>query len=92
MNNKKDLFEDISKNTGLAKKDVQEIFDLIFINVEKSLKSSAEFAVPQFGKFKLVSRSAREARNPRTGEKIKIPAQKAVVFKPSKTLKQKFNN
>ncbi|BDV03366.1 MAG: transcriptional regulator [Candidatus Hepatoplasma scabrum] len=92
MNNKKDLFEDISKNTSIAKKDVQEIFNLIFINVEKSLKSNEEFAIPQFGKFKLVSRQAREARNPRTGEKIKIPAQKAVVFRPSKTLKMKFNN
>lgn len=92
MNNKKNLFEEISKNTGLAKKDVEEIFNLIFINVEKKLKSSEEFSIPQFGKFKIIQRKARQGRNPRTGEMIKIASQKVIVFRPSKTLKDKFNN
>ncbi len=42
-----------------------------------------------FGTFSVGSRSQREGRNPRTGEKIKIPASKVVKFKAGKTLSEK---
>ncbi|MBT3368817.1 MAG: HU family DNA-binding protein, partial [Nitrospina sp.] len=42
-----------------------------------------------FGSFKVVDRAAREGRNPSTGEKIQIPASKAVKFTPSKVLKER---
>jgi DNA-binding protein HU-beta len=42
-----------------------------------------------FGTFSVVARSQREGHNPRTGEKIKIPASKVVKFKAGKTLSEK---
>jgi nucleoid DNA-binding protein len=42
-----------------------------------------------FGTFSVAARSQREGRNPRTGEKIKIPASKLAMFKAGKTLSEK---
>jgi len=89
--NKKAIVEAMAKELNMTKKDAQIAFELVFANIEKSLKKDKRFMVPGFGTFNLVNRKARTARNPQTGETIKIKARKAVTFKPSTTLKAKFN-
>ena len=89
--NKKEIIEVIAKDLDITKKDAKRAFELTFENIEKSLKKEKRFMVPGFGTFKLAQRKARTARNPQTGATIKIKARKAVTFKPSTTLKEKFN-
>jgi len=50
-------------------------------------QAPAGFTLPGLGKLKLVQRSAREGRNPATGEKIKIPAKKVLKFSVAKAAK-----
>jgi len=54
--------------------------------VKDALSSGEEVSFLGFGKFKVVDRAARIARNPQTGEEMKIPAKKAVKFTAGKDL------
>ena len=57
--------------------------------VSAALSGGDKISLVGFGTFSVGSRSQREGRNPRTGEKIKIPASKVVKFKAGKTLSEK---
>jgi DNA-binding protein HU-beta len=52
------------------------------------LKKTGKFTLPGFGSFTVTKLKARKAMNPRTGEKIKVKASKAVRFKASPVLKK----
>jgi len=55
------------------------------------LKNNGKIGLVGFGTFSLINRKAREGRNPKTGDKIKIAARKVIKFKPGKALVQKVN-
>jgi DNA-binding protein HU-beta len=57
--------------------------------VSGALATGDKITLVGFGAFSVGERSQREGRNPRTGEKIKIPASKVVKFKAGKTLSEK---
>lgn len=61
----------------------------VFENVAEILLQRGRVEVRGFGTFELVRRKARRARNPRTGERIEIPARTAVRFSPSPALKKR---
>jgi len=61
--------------------------DCIFSTVTKALKKKDTVALVGFGTFKVAQREAREGRNPRTGEEIKIKAKKVAKFVAGKALK-----
>lgn len=75
----------------LTKKDTRELIDILFTTVSGAIKAEERFSYPNFGTFKVKHRKARDGRNPRTGEKIKIPASYSVGFKPSPHLKDLVN-
>ena len=77
--NKKDLAAKLVAEYDLSKKVAEE-----FMN---TLKEDGVVDIYGFGKFSLSERAARMGLNPATGEKIEIPASKAVKFKASKSLK-----
>lgn len=56
-----------------------------------ALKQGKDFAIPSVGKIKVIQKAARVGRNPRTGENVNIPAQKAVKLSISSTLKEILN-
>ena len=94
--NKKDFVDELSTRTGMSKKQTTEVFDTIIELMVESIKESgtdkAGFRVSDFGMFYVKKRAARDGQNPRTGEKIHIPSQNAVTFRPSKSLKEQINN
>ena len=57
--------------------------------VSDALATGDKIALVGFGTFSIGERAQREGRNPRTGEKIQIPASKIVKFKAGKTLSEK---
>lgn len=75
----------------MTKVDIKTVFEKTFIVFGKHLVSEGEVLVYKFGKFELVDVKARESINPRTKEKITVPAHKTAKFKISKSLKEQMN-
>ncbi len=79
--NKGDLIESLAKSTGESKKTVTNVIEAYVNEVQKQVKKGEKVTVPGFGTFERRNRSARTARNPRTGEEIKVKAAKVPAFK-----------
>ena len=85
--NKNELISAIADNAGLTKADAKKALDG-FINVTTdTLKNGEKIALIGFGTFDVVERQARVGLNPKTKEKIQIPAKKVIKFKPGADLK-----
>lgn len=80
--NKAELIEAVSKNTGESRRLVQDVVDGFIETVQKQVKKGEKVTLPGFGTFERRARSARTARNPRTGEEIKVKATKVPAFRP----------
>ena len=88
---KVELVEAVAKATGLTKADSTRAIDATFGAITKALAKGDKVPLVGFGTFATSKRGARTARNPRTGETIKIPARKAVTFKAGTALKDAVN-
>lgn len=89
--NKKELIDALASKTGKTRKEASEFLDAFVEVVTDELKKGGAVNLVGFGAFKVVERPARDARNPRTGEKIHIPARKVPQFKAGKALKEMFS-
>lgn len=89
--NKADLISKIAGTVSISKADANRVLDSFVNVVSDALKKGDNVAISGFGTFKVIQRKAREGRNPRTGEMIKIKATKAPKFVPGKTLKEGVN-
>jgi len=87
VTNKNDLVTAVANSTGLSKTDAGKAVDGVFDAITSALKSGEEVRLVGFGTFSVSSRAASEGRNPRTGEKINIPASKQPKFKAGKGLR-----
>ena len=85
---KSDLVDLISKKTGKTKADTKAFFDAFVQTVGEALSKGEEVNIIGFGKFYVRKRSERTGRNPRTGEKITIPAGKTPAFTAGRLLKK----
>jgi integration host factor subunit beta len=89
---KADLIDEVSKVTELSRKDSEVIVETLFDSIIKALKTGDKLEVRGFGSFRIRDRKARQGRNPKTGEKVSVPAKKVPYFKPSKELKDLINS
>ena len=88
---KSELIEAIAEKAGLTKVEAGKALDATFEVIANQLEKWEKVPVAGFGTFKLSSRAAREGRNPKTGETIKIAASTSVSFKAGTALKEKVN-
>lgn len=88
---KKELSEVIHTRIGLSKREAAEIVEFFFETVKAKLSNGEGIKIPKFGSFRVQNRKARKGRNPATGETIEIVRRKAVVFKPSRHLRDAIN-
>ncbi len=72
---------------GLNKKEARELVDLFFEELVASLAVGVQVKLSGFGNFDLRDKNKRPGRNPRTGEKVPIPARRVVTFRPGNKLK-----
>ena len=86
--NKGELIAKIAE-AGLTKKDAGVALDAAIAAIGDALAKGESVQLIGFGTFGVKERSAREGRNPRTGEVVAIPASKAPYFKAGKALKDK---
>lgn len=89
--NKGDLIKELADKTGATKVDVQAMLDSLMGIVTDSLKSGDKVTLPGLGILNIGKRAARKGINPKTKEKIDIPAKVTVKFKPAKELKDMLN-
>jgi len=75
---------------GLTKKDAGIAVDAVFNAIGEALAKGEAVQLIGFGSFSVKERAAREGRNPRTGEMVKIAAAKVPTFKAGKGLKDKI--
>jgi nucleoid DNA-binding protein len=84
---KADLIDVVAGEAELSKRQAGEVVDLILDEIKAALQKGDRVALTPFGSFVVRSRKAREGRNPKTGEKIKIAARKVPAFVAGKALK-----
>ena len=79
--NKGELIDSVATASGESKKTVSGVVEGFIETVQKQVKKGEKVTLPGFGTFERRARSARTARNPRTGEEIKVKATKVPAFK-----------
>ena len=89
--NKTELVAAVQEATQLKKKDAEAAVVAFVDTIKEALTKGEKVQLIGFGTFESKERPARVARNPRTGEEIKVKASKAPVFKASKALKDEMN-
>ena len=86
---KKELVKIVAEKTGTT--GTAKCIDAVFESIEELVSKGDRVQIKDFGTFKPVAVAERQGRNPRTQEKITIPAHKKIVFTPSKHFKEKVN-
>ena len=89
---KADLIEEVSRLAELTRKDSEIIVETIFDSIVKSLRTGDKIEIRGFGSFRTRQRKPRVGRNPKTGDRVDVPAKKIPFFKPSKELKDVVNS
>lgn len=85
---KNDLVAKIAKDSGITKAQAAKAANAMISAIEKALKSGQKVTFVGFGTFKVAERKARNGRNPKTGEIIKIPKKKVPKFVAGKRLRE----
>ena len=88
---KQELVEFMAEKAGLTKADATRALDAFVEGVTTGIVNKGKVSLVGFLTFEKKEREERSARNPRTGETIKIPASKAPKFKAGKALKDALN-
>jgi nucleoid DNA-binding protein len=88
---KRDLIDIVAGGTGLTKMETAAVVDGMFATMGYFLKKGDTIDVRGFGRFKVIHRQARTARNPKTGESLSVPARKVPIFRCSKHLRDSIN-
>lgn len=78
-----ELVNSISETTGIKKVEVAATLETLTSKMKEILSKGDEVSIKGLGKFVLVDRKARTARNPKTGEPVDVLAKKVVKFKVS---------
>lgn len=85
--NKQAIAEAVQVVLGGTKVQAEQVVDSVIEAIIGSLKKGNEVSIAGLGIFSVKARAARTARNPRTGESIKVPAMKVPKFRAAKALK-----
>ncbi len=90
---KSELIEKLSESHELLnKKDAETVINLIFGGIGDALSEGSRVEIRGFGSFSVREREAREARNPKSGELVKIPPRRTPFFKTGKELRERVDD
>jgi integration host factor subunit beta len=85
---KADLVEKVANKINLTKKETENIVSIVFQSITDSLSQGDKVELRGFGSFRIRERDARVGRNPKSGEKVDVPAKKVPFFKAGKELRE----
>ena len=83
---KKEIVQSIAEDLGLTQIQAKEIVQKTFDSIVNILVAEGRVELRNFGVFEVRRRKPRNARNPRTGEKVMVPERCTVVFKPGRVM------
>ncbi len=89
--NKNEFIDRVADAADMSKSEAARAVDAVFDSITEALKSGDDVRLVGFGTFSAAKRAARDGRNPRTGETIKIPASIQPKFSAGKGLKEALN-
>lgn len=89
--NKTELLNAVAAAAGVSKKETEAVVKATFDTIAKAMSEGDKVQLIGFGTFETRAREARDAKNPRTGEVIKVAACKVPAFKAGKALKDSVN-
>ncbi|MDR1766752.1 MAG: HU family DNA-binding protein [Lachnospiraceae bacterium] len=89
--NKTELIAAVAEKAAIPKKEAEKAVKAFTDTVSEELAKGEKIQLVGFGTFEVTERAARECRNPRTNELVKVPATKAPKFKAGKALKDLVN-
>lgn len=84
---KSDLINAVSEEHGITKADVTRVIDSLQSNIVQAVSEGKRVQMTGFATFEPVQRSARVGRNPKTGERVDIPAKRSVKISPSQSFR-----
>ena len=90
--NKGELIDAVAEEAGVSKKNAEEILTAMLDVITETVASGDKVSLIGFGAFESRQRKAREGRNPKTGEKLKIPATVVPAFSAGKGFKEAVAN
>jgi DNA-binding protein HU-beta len=85
---KADFTDRVAAKSGLSKRDATKAVDAFLDSITEALKGGEQVAFTGFGKFSPQHRKERQGVNPRTGQKVTIPAARVPKFSAGSQLKQ----
>ena len=85
---KADLVEKVADTLKLTKKETEAVVGIIFQSITDSLSKGDKVELRGFGSFRIRERNARTARNPKSGERVEVPAKKVPFFTAGKDLRK----
>ena len=88
---KKEIAKAIAEEMGITQIKTKKIVQKVFDRITESLVQDGRIELRNFGIFMVKKRKPRKARNPRTGEKVKVPAKMVVVFKPGLEMEERVS-
>ena len=88
---KKDMAKAIAEEMGLTQIQAKEIVQRVFDGITETLVQEGRIELRNFGVFEVKKRKPRKARNPRTGETVKVPAKLVVTFKPGLKMEEQVS-
>ena len=88
---KADLVDKVTSLGDLTRRDGEIIVDTLFESVIGALKAGDKIEIRGFGSFRTRQRKSRVGRNPKTGDRVDVPAKRVPFFKPSKELRDTVN-
>ena len=86
---KKDMAKAIAEEMGITQIQAREIVQRVFDGITETLVQEGRIELRNFGVFEVKKRKPRKARNPRTGEKVTVPAKLVVTFKPGRKMEER---
>ncbi len=88
---KADLVDGVTASGDLTRRDGEVIVDTFFEGIIDAIRGDEKVEIRGFGSFRIRQRNARIGRNPKTGDKVEVPAKRVPYFKPSKELRDLVN-
>ena len=89
---KKDIIRVISEELGLTQHQTSQIVHNLFDAIVNTVAEEGRVELRNFSVFEVRWRKARKGRNPRTGEKVLVPAKCTVIFKPGQALEERVES
>ncbi len=88
---KSELISRLSERCGMmTKKQIEFIINNVFSTIKSALKADDKVEIRGFGSFRVRQKYAKSGRNPKTGEKIDVPACRVPCFRPGKEIKEQL--